>query len=240
MGIRFWRNAAITTSLDRAKQFIAQKAHKLAIAAAPLAALALSTGIAHAGTLSPGNCYVSTNGGSGSCTFNSNGTGTAGDLTWIQMSGFGSAGSGGFLDFGNSGSGVASGSVSAETIPVSWSFTVSGSNMAADPVYYSIQLGLLYSIGSGGSTEVDFRQSGSWTAPGLETFSASFSVPAVALTGWDIGLYTSDNDSSYSINIPGGSTVDLNPGATTPEPASMLLMGAGGAALLVMRRRKRA
>jgi len=236
MGTRFWRSAAITTSLDRAKQFIAQKAHKLAIAAAPLAALALSAGIAHAGTLSPGNCYVSTNGGSGSCTFNSNGTGTAGDLTWIQLSGFGSAGSGGFLDFGNSGSGVASGSVSAETIPVSWSFTVSGSNMAAHPVYYSIQIGLIYGSGS----EVDFNQSGSWTTPGLVTFSASFNAPAVALTNWDIGLYTNDSGSSYSINIPGNATIDLNPATATPEPASMLLMGAGGAALLVMRRRKRA
>jgi hypothetical protein len=53
---------------------------------------------------------------------------------------------------------------------------------------------------------------------------------------------TTANDDDFSVTIPGGGTLDLNPTvvSTTPEPASLLLAGAGGAFLLFLRKRKRA
>jgi hypothetical protein len=44
----------------------------------------------------------------------------------------------------------------------------------------------------------------------------------------------------YEIDIPGGSTLDLNPNpATTPEPSTLLLTIPGVGALLLLRRKKR-
>jgi hypothetical protein len=158
------------------------------------------------------------------------------------MSGFGSPGSGGYLNFGNSGSGVASGSSSAEAVPVSWLLSVSGGNIPNDNIYYDLTVGLIFAGPSGGGNVYAlYETSGSWTSGGTYSGTGSISSPGGSLVGWEIQLSTGDSSgSSYSINIPGGMTIDLNPGATAPEPASMLLMGAGGAALLVMRRRKRA
>jgi hypothetical protein len=240
---RSWRNAIITTSLERAKRFIAQKAHKLALAAVPLAALAVSMVPAHAGSLTPGTCNAFTNtSGSGVCFYGAAGVGgSVGDVTWMQMAGSGFTTSGGFLDFGNSGSGVGTGTIAAETIPVSWLLSVSGSNLAADPVSFFLQIGVLISVSGGATNEFSFFQSGSWSTAGNQSGSGTFAVPSGSIVGWDMTLSTSDSTSAYSINIPGGSTVDLNPASTaTPEPGSILLMGAGGAAMLFLRRRKKA
>ena len=193
-----------------------------------------------AGTLTPGNCFVST-AGSGSCAYAGVSGGTAADITWIQLSGFGSNGSGSFLDFGNSGSGFASGSTVGGTIPVSWLLSVSGSSLDTDPVNFFFSIGLNWMVSGGASSGSFYALSGSWIAPGTYSGSGTISLPASTLLGWDASLYTSNSGgTAYSINIPGGSTVDLNPGSATPEPGSILLMGAGGVAMLLVRRRKQA
>src|SRR5262249_39091216 len=121
----FSEEAQVLTSLEKAKQFLAQKASRLALTAVPLAALALTPPakanvIFDSGGGSGGGCFVSTPvGGSGGCgTFEQNPTGGNSQANWIALAGFGIAPSGGVIRIGVSGGSTNSGSISG-SIPVS-------------------------------------------------------------------------------------------------------------------------
>lgn len=244
-------------SLDRAKHFIAQKASRLALAAIPLAALAVSALPARAtiivgATFNPSTSCVVTGSGSGTCEIYQN-SAIGGDSSgnWVALAGSGSQfnRSGGSLDFSASGS--ASGILPAGTLPVAWDFSinpldvcVSESKASAQTlcalaldsldVNWNVSYQLLLNSGS-----LSFSQSGSGAIGSLVKGSGAITIP----TGEDVVGYSIDLDTnadfSYGINIPGNASIDLNPQLTSvPEPSTLLLVP-GAAALLFLRRKKR-
>ena len=115
------------TLLERAKRFLAQKASRLAVVVVPLAAVALSSSPAKAGsiTLTSGSgcvldvCTVSTGTGGGYSGMNSIDLSTSGSVTAFHIGDY-------QLDFSaNGGVTGGSGSISPGTeIPVSWDFVL--------------------------------------------------------------------------------------------------------------------
>jgi hypothetical protein len=222
-------------SLERAKQFLAGKASKLAMAALPLAALAVTVP-AKAGTiLDTTQCYTYSQSGGSCATVQAGPTGGNSQANWIQLYGQGSAfGSSGSysLEFSPSG-GYASGSFTASSIPVSWDFFVysSGTQVNYELIFAFQELNY-YTYDMSGST--------TGSSGGTEVTGSNFiNVPSGGnATGWNIDLsfYSS---SPFSVVVPSGSTADINPASATPEPATLLMTAAGGA-LLLLRRKKRA
>jgi hypothetical protein len=234
------------SSLQRAQQFLARKASRLALAIVPLAALTISAPPAKAGAiLAPGTCVVSgASGVSGSCSSSQiSSIGGNNQLNWIALAGSGSVSSefGGTATFTASGS-ANSGSISAGSVPVSWNFTLTDAENGSFvdwTVMYTLDV-----LPSGGSlqeytyTNNNFSDTG--TTPTPVTGSASLAIPTGGdVEGWEIELETFSNGTTYSVNVPAGSTLDLNPQASgAPEPATLFLIPAAGA-LLFLRRKKR-
>lgn len=183
---------------------------------------------------------TSTN-GSGSCSvYQAGATGGNAGANWLALEGNGSSGpSGGFISFfvGISGGAANGAPLSAGPVPVSWDFFVnaSGGSAISWDVYFDI-----YNTSGGTSS---FYENGS-ASPNTEVTGSGFLNYAGGNVGaYDFGIDTSNNGSTYSLNVPGASTLDLNPGGAsspTPEPASLMLTAAGGAALLLLRKRKKA
>lgn len=230
-------------SLERARQFLSQKASRLALAIVPLAALAISTPSAKAGSITatsgsfatiPDGCAVSGTGATGSCaTIWEGPVGGNSNINWVAMAGNGSTD--GTLTFtdGNSGSGT----LPAGSVPVSWLFDVN--NLAVqDP---TVNWTVTFSINTG-SGSISFSQSGSASTGSVVSGSGSIDNPSLTeLFTWSMSLSTAPSGGSfpYSIVIPGLATMDLNPVSSVPEPASLLLIAPGLGALLYLRRRKR-
>lgn len=222
-------------SLSRAKHFIAKKASKLALAVVPLAALAVATPAKANVIFDVGsNCGAFFTGGSGSCfTGSPSASGGNSSAGWVQMFGTG------FTADGNSGgffaSGGANGALLAGSVPVSWDFSVTSGSGA---FFYDVFFDLFFSGGS-----VGFDSSNVASAPTEITGSGSIILPSggVGIIGYDIGLNTNAANSSfgYTLTVPGGSTLDLNPASGVPEPATLLFTAVGGGMLLMLRRRKK-
>ncbi|MBZ5605252.1 MAG: PEP-CTERM sorting domain-containing protein [Acidobacteriia bacterium] len=223
-------------SLKRAKDYLARKASKLALAAVPLAALAVATPVAHAGTLlsTPSSCFAGTN-GSGSCSvFEAGPVGGNSNLNWLQLSGTGTAPvSGGFVDF--FGSGGATGVLPGGSVPISWDFFVTSPVSGGTNVSWGVFFALDGNFGF-----VSYSGSGVALTDTEITGTAFLTIPSGGnVTDWAMSITTSGS-TTYSLNVPGGASLDLNPTSATPEPATIALTVAGSGLILLLRRRKRA
>jgi hypothetical protein len=234
----------ISTSLQRAKNFLAAKASRLALAVVPLAAIAVSAVPAHAGSIvvsgfSYNSCSVS-DGGSGTCTITqANSTGSVTSLNALQLAGTGSTSSGS-LSFGVTSAGAA-GTVPGGNLPVSWYFQITDPN--SDVIDWSIVAEVSTSSPSGSHL---INPSGSVSSTGWVQSSGNISLPSGTINGYELELNLNDvthPGGTFSVNIPAGSTIDFNntntAGSGTPEPASLLLAGGGLASLAFLRRRKK-
>jgi PEP-CTERM motif len=217
--------------LTQARQFISKKASKLAMVAVPLAALAAAVPAKAATVTLDGNgtdtCQAFLSGG---CTLTTNPVGGNPFMNQVVLTGSTTSTSGGntdFASFSNSGGGTAIGTLPVGSVPVSWDFTVMD-NLGT--VNWSLQF--LLSFADGAFT---FSTSGSTTG-GEVTGSGSINVTgAEAILAYGIEISASGG-SAFNLAVP----LTLNSAAQTsaPEPASLLLMGAGGAALVLLRRKK--
>jgi hypothetical protein len=231
-------------SLNRAKQFITRKASKLALAIVPLAALAVVTPAKASVILDPGQGDVcNTVGLSGSsCTVIQAGTvGGNSGLNWLQLSGQGSGifTSGSYmLNFSQSGGSANDAVFPGGNVPVSWDFVVSSSGSAAINWTVFFQVGL--QTGPSTFDYEDYTLSGS-ASPGTTVIGSNF-IPFS--DSGDVVFYKIAVDlsssSPFTADVPAGSSADLNPIPTAPEPASLWLAAAGGGALLLLGRKKRA
>lgn len=215
--------------LSKAKEFLARKASKLAMAAVPLAVLAVTTP-AKATTLildpnGTDNCYAQAN---GTCVLSTSPTGGSTFMNQLILTGSATAASGGFANLSNSGSGTTNGAIlPAGSIPVSWVFQVTGNS---GQVEWSVEFEL-----EGALNNYFFSQSGS-TSGGMVTGSGAIVLGSSdTINGYDIEVDT-NGTGSYSLSAPLNLNASLS---SAPEPTSLLLMGAGGAALLALKRRKK-
>jgi hypothetical protein len=220
------------SSLERAKQFLAQKATRLALGVVPLAALAVSAVPAQASTIfqTGETCSVV---GSGTCSVSQTGAvGGNPQANWVALTGSGTSTSSSgsqILDF--DAIGTDAGTLTAGSVPVYWNFTLNPSS--GSTVYWTVEETINFS--SGGFTEIIVD--GNSSAPGQVTGTDSITIfGAIDVTGYEIQLNT-NGSTPYTVNIPAGS-LDLNPGGV-PEPATLILV-AGAGALLLLRRKKKA
>lgn len=211
--------------LSQAKDFLARKASKLAMAAVPLAVLAVATPAkATTLTLDPtmnDKCTAYTG---GTCTLSTNSTGGSPFLNQLVLTGS-TASIGDYANLSNSGSGTASGTLPAGSVPVSWVFDVTGNT---GELTWGVYFSLIYTSGS-----YVFSQNGS-TSGGMVTGSGAITIPmSTAITAYYISVYA-QGSSNFTLSAP----LTINSASSAPEPGSLLLMGAGGAALLLLRRKK--
>jgi hypothetical protein len=234
------------SSLDRAKKFLASKARTLALAVVPLAA-ATSTIEAAPLQLSASGCQVNSIGSfsSGFCTTSSVNPGGVDGINWIQIFGDGyaysfSGGSFG-IQFSAFGSGDGGDSPSG-LMPLAWDFTISDAFDTQDISYY-----LSFEFFDNNSGSYFHSESGSGL--GRVTGKYSLAIPNSGIISWSVNLVVQgttmngefSEGSSFFVDIPEGTTIDLNPvDATVPEPSSLLLALPGGAYILLRRRRKQA
>ena len=214
--------------LSQAKEFLARKASKLAMAAVPLAVLAIAPSAkASSVILDPnGNnfCYPNS---SGSCVLSTNGTGGNAFMNQLILTGA-TVAVDGFANLSNSGSGTTNGGViPAGSVPVSWVFQVGGNSGL---VGWSVQFELF-----GVANDYAFSRSGS-TSGGTVTGSGSIVIGSSdTINAYDIEVDT-NGSGNYSLSAP----LTLNSSSSSaPEPGSLLLMGAGGGALLLLKKRKK-
>jgi hypothetical protein len=231
------------TSLERAKQFLKSKARGLALTAVPLAALASMALPAKADVVfNSGFCSGSTSGigglaAGGSCGFSSMGSqngvqGISLSASQTLMAGFSGSGLMSMvLDWGGSisnGSGMSGGS-----IPVAWLFSVTPSVSGGGFLSYL----LTASVDGGAPTML---ASGGLSSSGVTTIQGSADWSLSGPSSYDIQLQVTDSNAfggdSIAVDVPAGSTIDIN--AAAPEPSSLLLLGPGAALLLLRRRRK--
>lgn len=244
-------------SLERARKFIAGKSAKLALSVVPLAAIAFSAiPSAQAGAITPitfssGSCNVGS--GSGVCVAAQNANpGTDVNSPWVQVFSSGAITPDSNKAISLSGGGSATGSTTTgEVIPISWDFFIN-SGSSSGSVFYALNIGLggsgggfagtqtTAAIGSEvtGSTMITIASGGS-----VDDFSFSLEIFGNGFPSQQpAGFSSVIAEPPFSLTIPGGSTLDFNPGVaspSTPEPASLLLVGAGGV-LLFLKKRKRA
>jgi hypothetical protein len=237
-------------SLERAKRFLAEKTSRLALAVIPLAALAASAVPAHASVVfnvgsggGNGNCSASVSPvGSGSCSsFVQGAIGGNGAANWIAIGGTGSLiyPSGGSIGFGISGGG-ASGSLGPGTIPVSWDFTLNSSSAGTIDwslyFYVSFYGGGSDSFFLNGFTRLNGTSSVEVEGTGTIPIGRSGNVD-----GYGISFFSDSYGSfiAYSVDIPMGTSLDLNAGTAAPEPATLLLVPGAGAVLFLRRKKQK-
>jgi hypothetical protein len=231
-----------TTSLDRAKRFLAAKAAKLALTVVPLAALTVAAIPSHA-SLAFGSCSIGGAGATGSCTITqAAATGSDANQNALQLAGSANT-TGGAISMGitnGGGSGTYAG-----TMPLSWYFDIIDPNL--DTINWQITAEI---FGNSGSTLV--QPAGSVSSTGWVTSNTSLNLTvgnSTVVTKYDLSIAFTDvthpTTGNFSVNIPAGSTIDLNttttagPAPTTPEPATLLLTGGGLASLALLRRRRK-
>lgn len=228
------------TSLDRAKRFLASKATKLALTIVPLAALTVSTPAAKAsGTFSSGSCSVIQ--GAGVCQLQQAGLeGGDSGFNWLEVFTTSAASPSGSNTVELKATGSASGTFGTnEVLPLSWDFFVSSSGGSGaftwnlvDQLTFTAGGPIALNVGNSGSFNQEINGSSSVTNLG----------DPLTLAGYSIDLTVTGSNSNFFVNIPGASTLDLNPAqqSATPEPTTMILTGGAlvGAALLSRRRKK--
>jgi len=236
-------------SLDRARKFIGNKAAKLALGIVPLAALTTITPpAAHAGSINfstSSGCSVQEGTGN-TCGLTSIPVGGDPNANWIQLYTSGSISSVTLIEGQGpdpivklEGYGSASGTASGDTIPIAWDFTTTQtSGSSGGTMNWSVDFSV---SGSGLGSNASFTTSGSGVSFGEITGSNSiFLAAGGTLSSWSMTVDVTSPSDNFTLNVPGAKTLDLNSTASTPEPASLLLAGAGGAFLLFLRKRKRA
>jgi hypothetical protein len=130
--------------------------------------------------------------------------------------------------------GTATGSFDTpQTIPVSWDFDITNNHPGR-----TVSWTLLIEILTSGPTYGDTFTGSVGSSANPQEVSGFSAISGVfgTVTGWEIQLTAlgSAASDSFSLDIPGGATVNINP--VVPEPASLFL-AAGGAALLLLRRK---
>ena len=228
--------------LQRAKTFVAAKATKIALVALPLAALTLIPTAAQASVIagvsfSTGSCSVTI--GTGNCSNTQMAThGGLASANWIGVSS--GTVSSTTLDTGaelqiNS-TGTAFGSFSSTgTLPVSWDFFINSFSSGSGTVNWDILFTVTTNAGS-----FSVHPNGVDSFSGISEITGSASIPFSAgnVTGYQVLLTAVDsNFDSFTVTVPGGTTLDLNPATATPEPSGLLLAAAGFAGLLWRRKK---
>lgn len=230
------------TSLDRAKRFLAGKTAKLALAAVPLA-LAVPAAFGQVTFNTDGTCAFSGSFG-GSCAVQSVSPGGNAAANEISLFGNGSTNVG--LDFSYSGS--ASGFLqNTAALPVDWNFSLFNLTtqlpVGGNSVGTSANITLTFTIFENSGSSVSAVENLGTLGIGTYTGSDTLNVAPGFVSGYSIELNGASGSSAYTINIPGGATLDLNGAVSTatPEPSSADLAGAGvaGAFLFGLLRRFR-
>jgi hypothetical protein len=235
------------SSLDRAKKFLASKARILALAVVPLAAV---TDVAQAAplTFSSSGCSVnSLNNGqvaSGSFCEVNLGTGGVDGINSIAVFGGGFVnfspfeGSNYGIEFSATGSGDGGESPSG-ILPLAWDFSIGDAFNTTNLNWY-----LQFIFWGAGSGSYFYATSGSGT--GQFKGSTVMEIASSGINAWNVSLQiTGDvtevlSGGGFAVDIPPGTTLDVNPvGDAVPEPSSLLLALPAGAFLLVRRRMKR-
>ncbi|MBV9746083.1 MAG: PEP-CTERM sorting domain-containing protein [Acidobacteriia bacterium] len=230
--------------LTRAKAFLKGKASKIALTVVPLAALTVAAPPSRASivsgvTFEPGSCVVNPGTFATCSEFQTSPTGGDPGANWISVASGTITSQFGLV--GVTASGNASGSVATPTnIPVSWDFKTTTAITSGGAGSYDV----LFQIVNSAGQPFLFTQSGSFNfGTNVETTGTGV-IPGVSgsIAHYLINLQASVPVGSFMLQIPGGSTLDLNPSPTvpTPEPSTLLLTGAGIAALLLRRKKKTA
>jgi len=234
------------TSLDRAKRFLAARTAKLALTAIPLA-MAIPAALGQTGTAgfsfnTSSGCSVSP--GSGSCSagqVSSTGGNPLGNWVDIFTNGVVSPSGGGLTIATNQG---ASGSVTTdESIPVSWDFTLSQIPPTNPPPLQTtfseadtFDVSLEWFVNGDEVLKEDLGNLSGGTYMGASSFTIS---GGTTFSSYRLAMVLT-NDTNYNLDVPGGTSMDLNSVTATPEPASFLLTGAGLLGLLRRFRRRKA
>jgi hypothetical protein len=237
--------AHLMSSLDRAKQFLQNKSRTLALTVVPFAALVALAAPSKASvlTFAPGTPTLTQTAPSGSLA-TSNLSAVALDvLNGVS----GVAGSGnGTLTNGISGSwtlsfdmaGSANGGIITAPIPVDWLFNFTSNVGAVLPWSLTLKLN--------GSpvTLTPSPDPVSGTIPGFGSqISGTALIPVVEgpINSYDLLLQINSGFptvGTFTLGIPAGSTLDINPVSSTPEPSAFFL-AAPGLALLLLKSRRR-
>jgi hypothetical protein len=241
--------------VSKAKELILKTARTTALVIVPLAA-AVS---AHAGTvlLPTGNAACSTNIPSGSCPGGDTqladlGSGIAGVSLFMNSGSqtfFFSSGSGAGLDLALTDSGVLGGSIAGGTsLPVGWNFTLTSLSGSIGSWTLTFELGSTFGGSDYGSVGVSGSGAGTFASPLPTTTFLTIASGGIAsgstLFEEAILVFNASTGGSFAdveINVPKGSSFDFNsvPGTSTPEPATLGIMGAGLAFLGAMLRRRK-
>lgn len=226
-------------SLEKARQFLAAKASKLAMTVVPLAALTVVAPVASQAApvgviFSQGQCGVTSL--DGSCTTVATATGGSELANWIALSGStgpGSSGSATIYAFGSAGGSLEQG----VSLPVSWDFTILNPESLSGTAEWNVYF--LLNLGSGGTAS--FNQSGTAAIGDRVTGTGSITMDYFDnIVSYEFGVGTS-SQTYYMLDVPSNSTLDLNPVASTgtPEPSTVTTLLGGAAGLFFLRRRKR-
>jgi hypothetical protein len=234
------------SSLDRAKKFLANKARTLALAVVPLAAATSEIQAAPLVLSTQGvNCTVTpyqafTNSGS-FCSVTSNGIGQVDGINWVSIFGNSSVMYAGGEDNYYEVSFYAQGSADqgespSQFLPVSYDFTV-GESFGNEVISWELMIALLDASSGGYTYSVSGSGTGRFTGAGIINFG---SLPIMR---WNaslrVGALALSNEAGFFVDIPSGSTLDLNPVSGVPEPSTWMLALTGGACLLLRRRVRR-
>jgi hypothetical protein len=233
------------SSLDRAKQFLQNKTRTLALTVVPFAALIALTPPAKASVLSfnPSTPTLTQTAPSGSFVTSNLSSVALGVLNGVS----GVAGSGnGTLTNGISGSwnmifdlaGSANSGSFVSPIPVDWLFNFTSSSGA-------VSWALSFKLNGSTVALIPSPDAVSGTIFGgpQQQIAGTALIPVIAgpITSYDFQLQISTLGTTlgtYTLDIPAGSTLDINPVSSTPEPSAFLLAAPGLALLLVKSRRK--
>lgn len=241
--------------VSKAKELMLKTARTTALVIVPLAA-AVS---AQAGTvlLPTGNAACSTN-LSGSCSggdvqLADLGSGIAGVSLFMtngSQTFFFSSGSGVVLDLALTASGLLGGSIAGgTTLPVGWNFTLRSLSGSIGSWTLFFELGSVLGASDYGSVGVSGSGGGTFTSPlptttflvvasgGIASGSKLFEEAVLRFNASTVFTLA-----DVTISVPPGGSFDFNSvaGTSTPEPATLGVMGAGLAFLgALLRRRKK-
>jgi hypothetical protein len=175
--------------------------------------------------------------GTGSCALVWADAGAPGgdpNMNWLQLYGTGNSAfveDGGHYVLSFSASGGSDNSAfPAGSIPDSWNFTVNSASVS--PITWTVSFTMGVSGNYQGTTDTGSVAPGTnVTGSDLITFG----------TGGTVGYYyigiSLSSASPFSVSVPAGSTIDLNPASVSvPEPGSMWLVAAGAACLPLRRK----
>jgi hypothetical protein len=235
------------SSLDRAKQFLQNKSRTLALSVVPFAALVALAPPAKASLLvfAPGTPTMSTTAPSGSLVTNNLSSVALTVLNGVT----GVAGSGnGTLTNGISGSwtmsfdmaGTVNEGAITTPIPVDWLFNFT-SNVNTT---FTWALNLKLNGSPVTLTPSPDAVSGSFFGFGPTQISGTALIPVEGgpITSYDlllqIGNSTGGSVGTFTLDVPAGSTLDINPVGAAPEPSALFLAAPGLAFLLLKSRRK--